>query len=428
MKLDALLWAINALQTLFALPILARKWKRSHRFKTDFALSRFFGPSLEAPRGVRLVMVGMGFAESRWALALGRQIRALRPDVEIVWAIFDANAVRSAGALPAGQILVLPPFDYAPAVRRWLRRVAPDTVVFLEKFLYANFARTAHNQNIRVGAITARLRDHRGGRYRLGAFYNRWLLEAFDLIGLRSAQESAHLGDLADVPNVRVTGSLKFPPRHSPLSPQRAQELQNWLQDAENRPLFCAGSTREGDEAWILAAFLPLWKRGARLLLAPRKIERAPEIEALCHEAGLKTARRSQPSEKTTAQSAPDVWILDTIGELSTAYGAATATFIGGTLVHTGQNVLEPLVYGLPVFFGPKRGTFGAEQDLVIEKQVGFRVHSPAELEQGWTRALDDLSWRAQVRERALQLAGEGEVAWQTTLDAVLELLPPARA
>ncbi len=424
-KFDGLLWMLGAAQTLGAAPLL---WRAKKRWHCGFDSARFFGPSLQAPRGVRVVMVGLGFAESRWALELGRQIHIARPDVEMVWAIFDADSITGAGTgagvLPMGQKMVPPPFDYAPAVSFWLRRVRPDAVVFLEKFQYANFARVAHNRGVRVAAVAARLRDHRSGRYKWGDFYARWLLSAFDFIGLRSAQEKAHLGNLSDAPNVRVTGSLKFWPKLPEIEAGKLEDLQAWLSLAQNRPVFAAGSTQPGDENWVLEAFAPLREEfGAVLLLAPRHAERGDEVEALCQVRGWKVARRSRGQEIENA----DVLLLDTIGELTHAYGAARGAFVGGTIVGTGHNVLEPVAHGIPVFFGPKRGTFAVEQEMCEAASVGFRVQTPAELESGWRRAVEDENWRSEVALNAAQLNAHGARAWQETVAALLELLEETR-
>ena len=51
--------------------------------------------------------------------------------------------------------------------------------------------------------------------------------------------------------------------------------------------------------------------------------------------------------------------MLDTIGELATAYRFATVAFVGGTLIpHGGQSILEPAWYAKPIVIGPSMENF----------------------------------------------------------------------
>jgi 3-deoxy-D-manno-octulosonic-acid transferase len=52
---------------------------------------------------------------------------------------------------------------------------------------------------------------------------------------------------------------------------------------------------------------------------------------------------------------APDVLLLDTLGELMGAYAAADLAFVGGSLVADigGHNLIEPAALGIPAIAGP---------------------------------------------------------------------------
>jgi 3-deoxy-D-manno-octulosonic-acid transferase len=52
--------------------------------------------------------------------------------------------------------------------------------------------------------------------------------------------------------------------------------------------------------------------------------------------------------------AAPEVFLLDSIGELGRSYRLGTLALLGGTFAPKGgHNVLEPLAAGLPVLHGP---------------------------------------------------------------------------
>ena len=61
--------------------------------------------------------------------------------------------------------------------------------------------------------------------------------------------------------------------------------------------------------------------------------------------------------------------ILDTLGELATAYQFATVVFVGGTLIpHGGQSIMEPAVYAKPIVIGPSMKNFPQIIDDFIER------------------------------------------------------------
>jgi 3-deoxy-D-manno-octulosonic-acid transferase len=422
---DPLLFALNLSQILGALLLLWQKKKRFQargdayewdraRWQCQCAVPEGDGP--------HVVFVTMGFAETRQAVQLADQLREQRPTVRVSFAIRNRAAAEEGGAIPVGANVVPMPFDFALPVRRWMKSGRFDVVVLVERFWFANLVRGAFNAGAQLVAVAARTRDHRGSRYKLGAFYNRWILNAFQILCVRSPEEKAKLGDaLPATLDVRPTGSLKFWPRIPALPTEQRESLRQWLALAGEKPLLAAGSTQPGDEEWIMEAFAPLQKQyGAVLLLAPRNASRADEAAAAAQKQGLTIARRSQGIPITPA--APEVLLLDTLGELVTSYGACRAAFIGGTIRGTGHNVLEPVAHGIPVFFGPKRGTFGAEQQLCEEAGVGFRVASPDELRQGWEQVLRDHAWRDEVKQKAEAFNAQGARAWQETVNALVEV------
>jgi 3-deoxy-D-manno-octulosonic-acid transferase len=61
--------------------------------------------------------------------------------------------------------------------------------------------------------------------------------------------------------------------------------------------------------------------------------------------------------------------ILDTIGHLSAAYQYGSVAFVGGGFSGSLHNILEPLVYGLPVLIGPKHEKFPEAQQFI---DLGF--------------------------------------------------------
>jgi 3-deoxy-D-manno-octulosonic-acid transferase len=190
------------------------------------------------------------------------------------------------------------------------------------------------------------------------------------------------------------------------------------------KPLWIAGSTVEGEEKDVLAAFRTLRASApaARLLLAPRHPERFDEVFALVVSSGFECVRRTRLTNGEWTRG--DVMLLDTIGELAAAYPLADLVFVGGSLVaRGGHNILEPAVAGKAVVVGPHMENF---QEMVDEFRADGaieQVGSGADLAQAIVTLLSDENRRRALGERARRIIDRNHGACDRTLEAIEALL-----
>ena len=186
--------------------------------------------------------------------------------------------------------------------------------------------------------------------------------------------------------------------------------------------LIVAGSTHPGEEAMLVAAWshlLATWP-GLRLVIAPRHVERAPEIQAELDALGLPVVLRSQNQPLGPGT----VYLLDTVGELADLYAAADVAFVGGSLIERGgHNVLEPVLRGVPVLFGPYTMNFRSAVALVLLHRLGQEVPDAGHLAAILTRWLADQELRAAVAPRAARALEEHRGAAARIADHVLAAL-----
>jgi 3-deoxy-D-manno-octulosonic-acid transferase len=86
---------------------------------------------------------------------------------------------------------------------------------------------------------------------------------------------------------------------------------------------------------------------------------------------------RYTSEEETTAP----VFILDTIGQLTTAYQFAQVAYVGGGFTGKLHNILEPGAFGVPVIFGPNFKRF-PEAQLFLDKQAAISIANAEAFEQ----------------------------------------------
>ena len=82
------------------------------------------------------------------------------------------------------------------------------------------------------------------------------------------------------------------------------------------------------------------------MILAPRHPERSGIVARLLEQMGIRFWRRSLWSGDSVAGG---VFLVDSIGELSSLYALGDVAFVGGSLVpRGGHNIIEPAQYGVP--------------------------------------------------------------------------------
>jgi 3-deoxy-D-manno-octulosonic-acid transferase len=281
------------------------------------------------------------------------------------------------GDLPVG----LAPLDHPWCTARALDRARPRALVLVETELWPSWTAAAARRGIPVIAVSARLSDRSFPRYRRFAFALRPTLRRLAAVGARSPEDAERFVALG-VPaeRVEVTGDLKLEPTREP--PRPAGDIEAFLAD---RPLFVAGSTHLGEETAALAALAALERadRGAALVLAPRHPARFDEVERIVRDAGRRLHRRSRLAGGARL-GAGEVLLLDTLGELAGVYALARVSFVGGSLVpRGGHNVLEVVVAGSPVLFGPHTENARAGVELVLAADAGRRVADAGDLARG---------------------------------------------
>ena len=113
------------------------------------------------------------------------------------------------------------------------------------------------------------------------------------------------------------------------------------------------------------------------MLLAPRHMERIPEIEKILQNYNFSVGYRS----KNENFSDKDIIILDTFGELKKCYAISDIAFIGGSFNKTGgHNPLEASIYNVPTITGPNIKNFRDIYGILTRANASKLVKNEKEL------------------------------------------------
>lgn len=228
---------------------------------------------------------------------------------------------------------------------------------------------------------------------------------------------------------VMTTGNVKFDQPVPVTQPGDSSFSREAIGIGADEDLIVAGSTHPVEEDQLLDCYKRLHQKfpSLVLLLAPRHIERADELEGVVRSAGLEAVRRSrlgggQPAPHPSGR--PRVIILDTRGELMTAYSQAVMAFVGGTLVPIGgHNLLEPALWGKPVLFGPHTDHCVDIAAMLIQAGGGIQVAGAGDLAQEMEKLLEDRARLDVMGQAARGVIDENRGALEKTLVVIDKVL-----
>lgn len=245
------------------------------------------------------------------------------------------------------------PYDLPCAAARFLDRVQPKLAVIMETELWPNHIHQCAKRGIPVALANGRLSQRSAKGYGRLRKLTAPMLAEMSLLAVQTEAEAQRFRDLgARSETVEVTGSIKFDLTIDPQLSQRAADLRSQWQ-AQDRPVWIAASTHEGEDEVVLDAHRRLLANhpDALLILVPRHPERFNSVFDLCQGEGFATVRRSTGANVDAQTS---VLLGDTMGELLFLYALADSAFVGGSLVpNGGHNLLEPAALAKPVLSGP---------------------------------------------------------------------------
>lgn len=319
------------------------------------------------------------------------------------------------------------PFDLPWAVRRFTDSLRPAFLVCMETELWPNLLRTLADRRVPVMIANGRISDRSYRRYRLIRPFMARVLDGVRVFGMQSAEDARRIIALGAQPErVVVTGNIK----NEPL-PDAAGPVDVWrrlLGLDPGQPVWIAGSTHPGEEAWVLDAH-----RHARrdcpdltLILAPRHPERADEVADLVAARGWPAVRRSALPRDRERHA---IVVLDTVGELAPLYSVADVVFVGGSLVPVGgHNMLEAAIRRKPVLLGPHTPNFRESAALLESAGAAVTVRDGDELGRELARLLADPELRRKLGDAGYEAVASRHGAVRETLDLIARfLLPEAR-
>ena len=244
----------------------------------------------------------------------------------------------------------LAPLDFYPSCKRFIRLAKPYRLFVVEREIWPNMLAAAHQAGVPAAVINGRISAKSARAYGLIKPLFKETFNTLSFAALQTQEAAQHYEKLGmDKNKIFVCGNVKYDTLND--NPAKVGEVEKMLTALgwNGRKILVLGSTHPAEETMLLRAAADIIKTGAKIIFAPRHLERKPEIETALRQSGLHYAFVSQGQfDKNT-----DILCADVMGLLQSLYACASLTFVGGSVVPRGaHNLLEPAILSKTVLFG----------------------------------------------------------------------------
>ena len=302
------------------------------------------------------------------------------------------------------------PYDLPDAINRFIITFKPVVAVIMETEIWPNLYVACGQNSMPLYVINARLSEKSARGYqKIPALVKSALAQVNGIFTQthEDAQRFIAIGAKQDI--VTSVGNIKFDVEVPEAIILEGAYLKRTL--FANRFVWIIASTHKDEEAIFLALYKQIKLKIPELLLliVPRHPERFSDVQQLCSQQQLDVVLRTsaEPMLEST-----DVYLADTMGELKLLYAAADVAFVGGSMVSVGgHNILEALVVGVPVMFGPYMGNFKEISRRVLEQQAAMQCAVPDEVIETLLRLYQQKDLRLALVERGKQFIQQNQGA-----------------
>jgi len=316
-------------------------------------LAERFGYGLPPLPGPTIWIHAVSVGEVTAAAPLVRALRECHPRRQLLVTTMTPTGSRRARDLFGDTVHhVYVPYDSVGSVRRFFDWARPELALVMETEIWPNLFDECGRRSVPLVLASARVSKKSVRRYRILFSLIRDTLANGIVIGAQSETDAERFRALGANPaRTNVTGNIKF---DFVLAPQVPELGRSWrATNAAGRPVWLAASTHDGEETLLLDAHRRILasRPDALLILVPRHPARFAGVATLIEREGFSGVTRSSGNP---CGPATQVFLGDSMGELTQFYAACDVAFVGGSLVRIGgHNLLEPAALNVPALTGP---------------------------------------------------------------------------
>lgn len=342
----------------------AREWVQG-RINWRLELLQFTKVKLQ-PKSKRIWMHVASLGEFEQGRVLLEMIRLNHPEHQIVLSFFSPSGYIKQKNYNKADYVCYFPSDCYQEIRDFVECLNPDLVLFVKYDFWFNCLDVLHQKSIPFCFVSMILRPNHFLLKTLNASLLNKLKPAQQLFLQNAA--TYHFLNEKSFSNIQITGDTRWD-RVDQIA-QEAKPIPMIHHFCETEKIWIAGSIWPKDLSFIKEGVRESIAAGWKIILVPHKTDEK-HIQSIENNFSKQTIRFSQLKSKTEAS----ILIMDQIGYLATLYRFAQFAYIGGGFGTGIHNILEALIYKIPVCFGPRYHKF-PEAIQSIENGMAFAINS----------------------------------------------------
>ncbi|MGV3539673.1 MAG: 3-deoxy-D-manno-octulosonic acid transferase [Rufibacter sp.] len=314
------------------------------------------------------------------------------PQYKILLTFFSPSGYEVRKNYPGADFIFYLPLDSAKNARKLLFIVKPKLAFFVKYEFWHHYTRALKKRHIPFFSISAIFRPNQIYFRKRGSFYRR-ILGRFTHIFTQN-QESAALLSSLNFGQVSMAGDTRIDRVLQTAKTAAPIPVATAFKGVEN--VMVVGSSWPQDMQ-VLLPFMQAKVATLKFIMAPHEIKDT-ELRKLEEEFPGQAIRYSKATPEAAATAR--ILLIDNIGMLSALYQYADYAYVGGAFGKGLHNILEPAVFGPPIFIGPRYEKFQEAVDLVAAG-VAYPVKNPKEM----TAAFEKLPPQSQAKEEVKKAA-----------------------
>ena len=270
--------------------------------------------------------------------------RALHPTWKIVVTFYSPSGYFQYKDWSGADRVLALPLDYRKHCIEFLDRIKPDHILWVRYDFWPQMYRVIAERKIPLTLVSGRL--HKGHRLLSSHTLSKTMRQAITKF-FTVDESSVRLLREVGVAHAEYAGDTRFD-RVTSIASNSLDSAFDSLRQGEEK-ILVAGSTWPADQELIAPHVDSLIEMGWKIIIVPHEVNEIA-INQCCQQ----FPRARLWSEVGWSLGDSSQLIVDTIGHLSMVYNMANLAYVGGGFQSSGvHNVLEPMVYNIPVISGP---------------------------------------------------------------------------
>ena len=357
------------------------------RIKERFGKVNLENNFQEKPIWIHAVSVG----EVKVASLLVKEIKKRHPNIKIFLTVSTLTGSRQFKKLYGNDLEhQYLPYDLNIFVKRFLSSIKPKCLILIETEIWPNLINNCVKQNIPIALLNGRLSEKSLKKYQRFETFFKKIFSQLSLVISQSQKDSDNFVIAGVIPQkVFFDHSLKF----SDLVSSNDSKEINKADDKKEKKIIVCASTHPKEEIFLINAYKKLNDSNFHLVLIPRHPHRSEEVRNILEDNKVTYVKFSNVLDLSY-----EMTLVDKMGLVESFFKIADIAFMGGTLIpHGGQNFLEAVKHGLPIYSGASTYNFSG----IVEDLQRLKILNIIETESDLASAWGNFSYNSDLKNRS---------------------------